>query len=67
MIPQGHRNQITDQGLFALKTGNTFMFLIFHEGTVNLQSLEAVQTLKAVLSEGPDHVVMKMPKHENIH
>lgn len=31
-----------------------------------LQSLEAVQSLKAVLSEGPDHVVMKMPKHENI-
>ncbi len=36
MIPRGRQNQITDQGLFALKTGNTFMFLIFHEGTILL-------------------------------
>jgi len=42
------------------------MFLIFPEGRSYSQSLEAVQSLKAVLSEGPDHVVMKMPKHEII-
>ncbi len=37
------------------------------KGRSYLQSLEAVQSLKAVLSEGPDHIVMKMPEHKNIH
>ncbi len=37
------------------------------KGRSYLQSLEAVQSLKAVLSEGTDHIVMKMPEHKNIH